>query len=166
LLVYVGVLALGALAEATVGHRLELGGGRPNVVLLLVVAWGLLRGIEEGALAGLLGGLALDLVSGTPFGLQTILLGWIGGAAALGEATMARGGLGMLFGTAILATVTYHVVLVIALRAFGWDWPGGMRLVNILVPTIFLNCVCVPFAAAFARRIDRSFIGWRRMELE
>jgi rod shape-determining protein MreD len=165
-LIYAGVLLLAAMVESTIGYRLDVTGGRLNLVLALVVAWGLERSFQAGVLAGLVGGLALDLVSGTPFGLHTLLLGWIGGAAALGEATMARGGLGMLFGTAVLATVAYHVITVLVLRVFGWDWPGGMRLVNILVPTIFLNAIFMPFAAVFARRIERSFTGWGRLELE
>lgn len=164
-LIYAVVLLLAALAESTLGYRLDVIGARLNLVLALVVVWGIERGVPAGVLAGLVGGLFLDMVSGTPFGLQTLLLGSIGGVTALGEATVARGGLGLLFGSAILATVAYHGIMVLALRAFGWDWPGGMRLVNILVPTIFLNALLMPFAAAFARRIERSFSGWRRMEL-
>jgi|SoiMethySBSTD1v2_1073268.scaffolds.fasta_scaffold1378075_2 rod shape-determining protein MreD len=164
--IYALVILLAAMVESTLGYRLDVIGARVNLVLVLVVAWAFERGVQAGLLAGLVGGLALDLVSGTPFGLQTLLLGLIGGVAALGEGTLARGGLGLLFGTAILATVAYHGIMVLALRVFGWDWPGAMRMVNILVPTIFLNCALMPFAVAFARRIERSFSGWRRMELE
>ena len=165
-LIYALALLLAALAEATVGYRLDVTGGRLNLVLALVVIWGIERGVQAGLLAGLVGGLALDLVSGTPFGLQTLVLGAIGGASALGESRMARAGLGRLFGTAILATVAYHGLIVLALRAFGWDWPGAMQVVNVLVPTIVLNCLLMPFVAAFARRIEQSFSGWRRLQLE
>jgi rod shape-determining protein MreD len=166
-LIYALALLLAALTESAVGYRLDVTGGRLNLVLMLVVAWGLQRGFQEGLLAGLVGGFALDLVSGSPFGLQTALIGVIGGAAALGEATMARGGLGALFGSAILATVAYHgiMVLVLALPVFGWELPGMMRLVNMLVPTIFMNCLLMPFAARLARRVDRAFSSWRRLEI-
>src|SRR5918997_269166 len=113
--IYVGALALGALVEATLGYRLEAGGGRANVVLLMVVAWSLIRGLEEGALAGLAGGLALDLVSGTPFGLYTAILTLIGAMTALGEATLHRGSLAFFFGTAVLVTVAYHGVAILVL---------------------------------------------------
>jgi rod shape-determining protein MreD len=166
-LIYALVLIVAALVESTVGYRLDVTGGRPNLVLMLVVAWGLQRGLHAGLQAGLLGGLALDLVSGTPFGLQTTLIGLIGGAMALGETTMGRGGLGPLFGKAILATVAYHgiMVLVLALPVFGWALPGAMRLVNLLVPTIFMNCIWMLIAATLAHRIDRAFSGWRRLEI-
>lgn len=166
-LIYAAILVLAALAESTVGYRLDaLGGGRINLVLVLVAAWSLVRGTQDGLLAGLVGGLALDLMSGTPFGLHTVLLGLIGGGTAIGGGTLERGGLALLFGTAVLTTVAYHGAMVLVLRVLGWDFPGLMRFVNVLVPTIFLNALLMPFAAAIARRVDRSFTSWRRLELE
>ena len=167
LLIYAAILVLAALAESTVGYRLDaLGGGRINLVLVLVAAWSLVRGTQDGLLAGLVGGLALDLMSGTPFGLHTILLGLIGAGTAIGGGTLERGGLALLFGTAVLTTVAYHGMMVLVLRVLGWDFPELMRFVNVLVPTIFLNALLMPFAAAIARRVDRAFTSWRRLELE
>ena len=166
LLVYAAVLAVGALVESTVAYRLELAGGRANWVLLLVTAWSVLRGLQEGILAGLIGGLALDLVSGTPFGLYTVLLTLIAACAALGEATLHRDSLGLLVGTAVLATVAYHGVLVLALQALGWSTPGFARLIQVLVPTVLLNAALMPIAFILARRLVRALSGWRQLELE
>lgn len=164
-LVYGLALIAAALAEATLGSYLDALGGRLNLVLVLVTIWSLLRGTQDGLLAGLLGGLALDVVSGTPFGLHTALLGAIGAATALGGGSLTGGGLALLFGTAVLTTVAYQGGLVLVLWAFGWQLPGAMRLVNVLVPTILLNALAMPFAAALARRLDRALSGWRRLEL-
>jgi rod shape-determining protein MreD len=167
LLIYGSVLVLAALAEATLGYRLDaLGGGRLNLVLVLVAVWALVRGAQAGLLAGLVGGLALDLMSGTPFGLNTILLGLIGMATAAFGGSLSRGGLALQFGTAVLTTATYHGVTVLVLRVLGWDFPGLMHFVNVLVPTIALNTLAMPFAASFARRLDRALSSWRRLELE
>ena len=167
LLIFGPVLLLAALAESTLGYRLDaLGGGRVNLVLVLVAAWSLVRGAQAGMMAGLVGGLGLDLMSGTPFGLQTILLGLIGGATAMTGGTLSRGGLALLFGTAVLTTVAYHGVTVLVLRLLGWDFPGLMRFVNVVVPTIFFNALTMLFAAGFARRLDRALSSWRRLELE
>lgn len=166
-LIYAAVLVLAALAESTLGYRMDaVGGGRVNLVLVLVAVWSLVRGVQDGLLGGLVGGLALDLMSATPFGLHTVLLGVIGGGTAIGGGTLARGGLALLFGTTVLTTVAYHSVTILVLRVLGWDFPGLMRFVNVLVPTIFLNMLLMPFAAAFARRLDRALSSWRRLELE
>jgi rod shape-determining protein MreD len=165
-LVYAGVLASAAFVEATLGYRAEIGGGRANPVLLLVVAWSLLRGIEEGALAGLVGGLALDLVSGTPFGLYTGVMTLIGTVTALGEATLYRGSLAFFFGTAVLVTVSYHGATVLLLQALGWEMPTVARLIRVLVPTVLVNAALMPIAFAVAQRLFRALSGWRQLELE
>ncbi len=85
---------------------------------------------------------------------------------AVGGGRLARGGLALLFGTAVLTTTAYFGVMVLVLRVLGWDFPGAVRFVNVLVPTIFLNALAMPFAAAFARRVDRALSGWQRLELE
>lgn len=163
-LVYAGVLALGALAEATLGYRVELDGGRPNVVLVMVIAWAALRGIEEGVLAGLVGGLALDLMSGTPFGLYAGILTIIGGATALGGPR--RGGALTLIWPAVLATVAYHGAAVLVLQALGWNMPGPVRLVRGLAPTLLFNVTMMPIVALLAQRLFRALSGWRRVEIE
>ena len=166
LLTYMVLLLLAALVESTAGYQLDaLGGGRLNLVLVLVTAWSLVRGTADGLLAGLAGGLALDLMSGTPFGLHTILLGIVGAATAIGGGTLERGGLALLFGTVVFSTIAYHGLMVLVLRPFGWEFPGLMRFVNVLVPTIFLNVLFMPVAAALARRVDRLTSGWQRMEI-
>jgi rod shape-determining protein MreD len=165
-LIYSAVLVLAALAESTLGYRMDaLGGGRINLVLVLVAVWSLVRGTQDGLLAGLIGGLALDLMSGTPFGLHTVLLGLIGAGTAIGGGALDRGGLAPLFGTAVLTTVAYHGVLVLVLRVLGWDFPGVMRFVNVLMPTLLLNALAMPILAPFARRVDRAFSSWRRMDI-
>ncbi len=165
-LAYAGLIVTAALAEATVGYRLELVGGRLNLVLLMVVAWSLLRGIEEGALAGVVGGLALDLSSGTPLGLDTAILTLIGAVTSLGEHTLYRGSVAFFFGTAVLVTVCYHGALLLALQALGWDIPSFTRLVQVLVPTILINAVLMPIVFTLAQRLLRTLSGWRQLELE
>ena len=167
LLIYALVLLFAAVVESSAGYRLDvLGGARINPVLVLVAVWSLVRGVQQGMLAGVAGGLALDLVAGTPFGLHTVVLAIIGALTSLGGGTLTRGGLALLFGTAVLTTVLYHGIMVLVLRLFGWDFPGLLLFVNVLVPTIFLNALFMPFAASFARRVDRTMNSWRRMELE
>ncbi len=166
LLVYAGVLAVGALAESTIGYQLELGGGRVNWVLLMVMAWGLLRGVQEGAVTGLIGGLALDLVSGTPLGLYAVLLTMIGACVALGEAALLGGSMGLLFGMAVLATVAYHGLTVLALQVLGWGMPSFARLIQVLAPTVLLNAILMPLVFVLARRLLRSLSGWRQLELQ
>lgn len=165
-LVFAALLLFAALAEAIMGYRLGLAGGRANLVVLLVAAWALLRGMEEGMLAGLVGGLAMDLVGGAPFGLRAGLVTLVGGAAGLGAGSLAHGGVTALIGVAVLVTVAYHAVEALALGAFGWSILGPTRLIGVVTPTVLLNAALMPFVFVFARRLERALSGWRQLELE
>lgn len=160
------VVAGCAIADATLWPRFDLGGGRPNLTLLAVVVWSLLRGIQEGALAGLLGGLLLDSASGGPFGLQTLMLTVIGAIASAGEGTLYRGGLAFFAGTAVLVTVCYHGVQVLALQAVGKEAPALLQLVRVLAPSVVFNVALIPLMFTFARRFERVLGGWRQLELD
>jgi rod shape-determining protein MreD len=78
---WVGVWLIGAaVAEPVLVRRLPF--GRMDLVLLVVVAWALLRGPEAGAAVGLVGGLLQDLLSGHALGLEAgpkILVGFLCG---------------------------------------------------------------------------------------
>jgi len=61
------LLAL-ALLQSTAMPYLKLFGVMPNLMLLTVVAWSLLRGPGEGVVWGFVGGIFLDLFSRAPLG--------------------------------------------------------------------------------------------------
>ena len=82
------VLSIAALVQALGGSTLWFAGGRPDLVLLLAASWSILRGTHEGSLAGVGGGLLLDLFSATPFGLNAALLGLMGLVTGLGEGSL------------------------------------------------------------------------------
>ena len=88
-----GLLALAALLQSVLGPSLPAVHGRPDLVLVVVCAWAMLRGSGEGAFVGFLGGLLLDSVTYTQFGINTALFGLIGYAIGLPEVNAYRGNL-------------------------------------------------------------------------
>src|ERR687884_269698 len=117
------ILPLAAIVQGTALDR-ALGGPRPDLVLLLVLAWSMLRGAAEGTVGGIIGGLALDLLSAAPFGLHTGLLALIGTVTALGEANLFRGSLPIYFTAAAMATVALHGGTLLVLQAAGHQTVG------------------------------------------
>lgn len=73
-----GVLLVSFLVQSVLAHFLAINGIVPNVVLVVVVAYGLLFGPEVGLGAGLIGGLLLDLVFSQYVGLRLLALGTVG----------------------------------------------------------------------------------------
>src|ERR1043165_2773060 len=118
-----GLLALAALFHSFVGPTLPLVRGRPDLVLVVVLAWSMLRGSGEGAAVGFLGGMLLDSVTYTPFGLNTALFGLLGYGTGLPEVNVYRGNLPYFLGITAVATLAYHTVYFLILQALGNSMP-------------------------------------------
>jgi rod shape-determining protein MreD len=142
-----------------------LTGPRPDLVLLVVLAWSIARGVTEGAIFGILGGLALDVLSAGPFGLFTVLLGAIGTLAAIGEANLFRGSLPLYVVTAALVTMIYYIGVALGLQVSGLETYGFARFVQQVVPGSLWNALMMPFFFVLVRRGIRVLGGWRQLEL-
>ena len=158
------IVALAAIIQGTALDR-ALGGPRPDLVLLLVLAWSMLRGLAEGTIGGIAGGLALDLLSAAPFGLHAALLGGIGSLTALGEANLYRGSLPLFLVTAAVATVGLHGGTLLVMQTTGQETFGLLRFVQFVVPTMLLNALLMPLAFVLAQRGVRALAGWRQLEV-
>ena len=93
-----GAVGVRGAAAIGLGPSLPLVRGRPDLVLVVVLAWAMLRGSIEGAIVGFLGGMLLDSVTYTPFGINTALFGLIGYCAGLPEVNVYRGNLPYFLG--------------------------------------------------------------------
>lgn len=158
------ILTLAAILQATVLNRV-MAGPRPDLVLVVVLAWSMLRGVAEGTVGGIAGGLALDLLSGAPFGLHTGLLALIGSVTALGEGNLFRGNLPLFLITGALATLCLHGGSVLVLQAAGQHAANLFRFVQFVVPTALFNAVLTPVAFSLCQRAVRALGGWRQLEL-
>jgi rod shape-determining protein MreD len=159
------LVLLAAVLQSTLVAGLDIAGGRPELVLLAVLAWAMLRGPSEGVVAGVLGGFALDSLSGLPFGMHTGILGIIGFSTGLGEGALYRSSLPLLGGVAIISTVVYLVALALLLQALGLEPPGIGTLAQVTTPSAVLDAVLMPPTYWLARRMMRWFQGWRQVEV-
>lgn len=151
-----GLLALmmvgAAILQTTVMGRPFLLGGRPDLVLLLVVAYSVARGVSEGLLVGLMGGLIVDFLSAVPFGAATMGMGLVGLLTGLGDANVYRANMLIPLVAVFLATVLYHSFLMLALQADGRSVEWISTLAIQTVPAAVLNSVLAPLATHLVRR--------------
>ena len=68
------MLAAIGLLQTTFVPYLSLLGAKPNLMLLVVVAWTLIAGSREGLWWAFIGGLWLDLLGGSPLGASALAL--------------------------------------------------------------------------------------------
>ncbi|HUF01420.1 MAG TPA: rod shape-determining protein MreD [Gaiellaceae bacterium] len=135
------VVFLAALVQAVLVSSLVLGGGAPDVLLLVVVSVGLLRGSVPGAGAGFLGGLVVDLLTLDTLGLASLVLTLAGFWAGRYGETTARG-------RRLPPLVAAGAITILAaIFASGLRYLLGevvvvqQALVSSLAPTVLLNLV-------------------------
>ena len=160
-----GLLAFAALFQSVIGPSLPLVKGRPDLVLVVVLAWAMLRGSGEGAAVGFLGGLLLDSVTYTPFGINTALFGLIGYAAGLPEVSAYRGALPYFLAVSAIATLVYHTLYFLSLQALGNSMPPLIETYAAALPAAILNAILVPPTFLFCRRLARALAGWTQLRL-
>ena len=150
--------------------HLRVGNAQPDLTLLVVGAWSLRRGVEEGAVWAVVGGIVLDLMSAGPF--SALVFGLLAASLVLGvdpstgmgrrQSRPSGGNPVALIGGVILATVVFHFVSLAALNLTGrsLDWvDGGVR---VIAPRIIFNLILIPVIYRSLGWLDRRT---RREEL-
>ncbi|MBI3976952.1 MAG: rod shape-determining protein MreD [Chloroflexi bacterium] len=144
-------LGLVGVLQASAAPSLRILGVKPDLMLVVVVCWGAVRGWRQGLLWGLLGGLILDQFASTPAGLNAVLLGALGAAAGAGEFQLVRGNLlppllVALGGTLLLDLVTFAVIQVTGGRM---EWRYFFQ--HVVAPSAVVNTVlALPLYAVMA----------------
>jgi len=149
------LLILLALLQATVVPVIPYVGIRPDLVLLLVLAWTMVRGTTEGAVGAMVGGLALDIFSPLPLGTHALAMlavivpvGWLG-------TPFYRGNLVFPISGAFLATVLYNVLLLGLSRLVGQNILFGGLLWRVVLPMALIEATLMPLIYWVLDRIDR-----------
>src|SRR6202048_1988687 len=160
-----GLLAGAALVQSVMGSSLPLVRGRPDLVLVVVLAWAMLRGSGEGAFVGFLGGALLDSVTYTQFGVNSALLGLLGYFTGLPEVNVYRGNLPYFLGTAAIATIVYHTLYFLILQALGTVMPPIIETYAPAFPAALLNALLLAPTFVLCRRLLRALAGWTQLRL-
>jgi rod shape-determining protein MreD len=149
------LLCVLALLQSTFLPQVHILGAQPDLVLLAVVAWSLLRGSEEGMVWALIGGLALDALSSARLGVNTLPLLLIGFLAGLWQRGLVR--LEVLVPLAVIpiASLVYQGTMVALLKLLGWPgaWQAAFR--HAILPTTLVNTLLMPLVYVLMRWIHR-----------
>jgi rod shape-determining protein MreD len=164
--IYASILLLisVALIQSTVMPHLTLWGVKPDLMLLVVISWSLLRGAREGIVWGVIGGFCLDLFSGAPFGLSALALLIVSFFSGLGEATVFRTHVILPLATVFLASLAHDLIFLLVLKTLGWPvtWLGSF--IRLVLPASLLNVLLTPLVYPtmrwLYRKIGREEISW------
>lgn len=159
------VLAV-ALQVGVFGYIRPLG-VMPNLVLIVVILASLLTTATRAVLLAIVGGLLLDIVSGTDPGLRTAFLT----LAALAAVAVRQAGVDLDSGSGLasivaLATVTWNLVLLAELSAAGGAIAAGPAA-GIIAREVVVNVVLAALLRLVLLRFGFGLPGrettWRRL---
>ncbi len=143
------------MVESSWGHLLSVGGVHPDLVLLAVISWTMLRGAAEGWVWALVGGLCLDLLSSAPFGLSPIALLVVCGLTRLARSQVYGASLMLPLLLTFPLSIVYYLgsMLFLASAGFLLDW--NVTLLRIVVPASLLNVAAILIIFPLLRSLHR-----------
>jgi rod shape-determining protein MreD len=148
------LLFVAAIAQVSVFSQMHVFGAVPDVLLVSLVGFALLRGSVAGAVGGFFAGLLVDTASLGTLGLTSLVLTlsgyWIG---RYGETT-GRDRAHAPFLSIAVVTVLYQLGLLVVHFVIGESAPAG-PVVRSLVPGILLNLILTAPLYALVKRLLR-----------
>jgi rod shape-determining protein MreD len=150
---YIGItlVLFTALLEASVLPLFRIEGVQPNLTLVVLIAWLIIRGAEEAYILIPIGGIFVGLVDGALLGTALLAMAPIALLQEVRGAQLnARGFVMAILFTIVMSLVyNYTYLLVFTLQGEAGNW--GAATAQVILPTALINlAVLLPIYAAFA----------------
>lgn len=140
-LIGIPLLTLLAILQSVLMSHIELLDGRADLVLLAVISWSLTRRSEEAMAWGVIGGFALDFLSGLPFGSNALILLIVTFLVSFLEGRFWEAHLLMPLGVMFVASLIYHLLCTLLVIIIGQDVSISVVFRRIILPSTFLNVI-------------------------
>ncbi len=128
-----------ALLQTTLSPYIKITNVHPDLVLILVIAWTILRGLEDGLVWAFIGGLSLDFVSGAPFGVFTLTMLLSTLTAGLFHGRVVGSSIVLPLGLAFPLSLLFNVLALLFLNLLGRPVVWIDAFSNVLFPVALYN---------------------------
>jgi rod shape-determining protein MreD len=142
-LIGIPLLIVLAILQTTVFADIHFFDGRPDIILLAILGWGLAGGDRGSMVWGFVGGILLDAFSGLPLGSSAISLVAIAFLVSLYTGRVWEANLLMPLGITLGASVFYHTL------SLGWLFIMGRTIdlpfsyTRVILPSTILNMILI-----------------------
>jgi rod shape-determining protein MreD len=140
-----------ALLEASVLPLFRIEGVQPNLTLVLLMAWLIIRGAEEAYVLIPIGGIFIGLVDGALMGTALLALAPVALLQEVRGAQLNEKGFAMAVAFTLIMSLVYNYtyLLVATLQGEAGSWVQATT--RVILPTTLLNlAVLLPLYAIFA----------------
>jgi rod shape-determining protein MreD len=147
----VPLMALMALIQSTMLSQFRFLSGRPDLILLVVIGWGLAGRSTESMVFAFFGGLFLDFFSALPFGTHAIALVLVALLVSLYERRIWEANILIPLGITLMGSLVYHMIILAVLLLSGRQIDLTFAFGRVILPSTFLNIIlAIPMAQAMA----------------
>ena len=138
---YIGVplIILLALIEASVLPLFRIAGLQPNLSLVVLVSWMMVRGQREALALIPIAGIFIGLVDAAPMGAALLALAPIALLYDLRQVHLGEGQFSLTVLFTLVATLVYEAVFLLVYIIYGDVGSIGSALTRIVLPTALLN---------------------------
>ena len=140
-LIGIPAIALLAVLQISLISHLRLLDGRPDLVLLAVVAWALTGRGHEAMILGFAGGLFLDAFSAVPLGVSSAALVIVAAIVSYSEGQFWGINPIMQLAAVLVGSVAYYSAIIFSLVATGQPLDLQLAFGRIVLPSLFVNMV-------------------------
>ncbi|GAB6179994.1 rod shape-determining protein MreD [Desulfotomaculum defluvii] len=138
------LLTMALILQSTVFAFLQVAGVKPDLVLMLVVFNGFLRGSREGAFLGFLAGLAQDIFTGSYIGLNALTKMVAGYLVGLAEARFFKESVILVSMFTMLVGVVNQVIFYLLLYYLQIEVSPIYALGQVIIPSAIYTGLLVP----------------------
>jgi rod shape-determining protein MreD len=139
--IFISLVILGgaALLQTTLSPFVKISGVHPDLVLVLVIGWVILRGLEEGLFWAVIGGLSLDILSGAPFGVFTFSMVVVALVTSLFHGRVFGSSIILPLSLAFPLSLLFNGLVLLLLMLLGRPIDWGAAFFYILLPVAIFN---------------------------
>jgi rod shape-determining protein MreD len=133
------VIAL--VLESSVFCFLTINGVFPDIVAIITILFGFLRGPRQGAVIGFAGGLLADILTGRLVGLGALIMAFIGALSGFMGTRFMRDRYLLILALIAVCTVLQNTLYTFGMWVFGWQIPIFDEVFGVLPYLIIYNCL-------------------------
>jgi len=150
------ILGVVAIIHSVVVPRLAIAHVRPDVMVIVVVAWALFFGGPDALLIGFVGGFWMDVLSGGPMGGSSLALMGVALMAGFGHDRFFRSNLLAPLVSIVLGTLLYSYLYMGILALIGHRLPFLVTTQRLILPAVVYNGAIMLLLTPFLNRLPEQ----------
>lgn len=158
ILTAIPILGVVIILQTTIASRITLLSGNADLVLLVIIAWGLQERVQYAWIWGILSGLLVGLISGIPWYIYLFVYLSVVGLARLLVRRIWQAPLLAMFAVTFIGTLELLILMYVQRTLFDVPLPLSEAFSQIILPSVLLNLLlAIPIHALIRDLAVRIF---------